>query len=111
MYAMGEGNDVNADYLRLCVGLRITDSVAPIDHDTPLVVRIARTEDSDDGKETLFVVEVTEEGDDYVISSAEYRFRDFVTLRKKLEKEFAGLRPSFPSAKILAGSWRRSTTP
>ena len=39
-------------------------SAAPISHETPLVVRIARTERSDDGTEELYVVEVTEELDD-----------------------------------------------
>ncbi len=62
--ARGEGNDINVDYMRLCEGLRITISAAPISHETPLLVRIARTERSDDGKEELYVVEVTEEFDD-----------------------------------------------
>ena len=62
--ARGEGNDINVDYMRLCEGLRITISAAPISHETALIVRIARTERSDDGKEELYVVEVTEEFDD-----------------------------------------------
>ena len=62
--ALGEGNDINVDYMRLCEGLRITVSSARISHETPLLVRIARTERSDDAKEELYVVEVTEEFDD-----------------------------------------------
>lgn len=61
---LGEVNDINVDYMRLCEGLRITTSSAPISYETPLIVRIARTERSDDGKEDLYVVEVMEEFDD-----------------------------------------------
>ena len=89
MYEMtrGEGNDIHIDYMRLCAGLRITASAAPISQHTPLLVRIARTEtdQSSDGGD-LYVVEVTEEDDDYAISSSSYRFADFVALRKALEK-------------------------
>ena len=62
--ARGEGNDINVDYMRLCEGLRITISAAPISHEMALIVRIASTERSDDGNEELYVVEVTEEFDD-----------------------------------------------
>ncbi len=73
--ARGEGNDINVDYMRLCEGLRITISSAQISHETPLLVRIARTERSDDAKEELYVVEVTEEFDDCELQPAPLQLR------------------------------------
>ena len=85
MYDMSGGdNDLGLDYMRLCEGLTITSSAGPVDRDTLLIVRVTGTEPSADGKDTLYVVQVTEEEDDYAVSINKYRYKDFQRFRKKL---------------------------
>eukprot|EP01052_Picozoa_sp_SAG31_P005097 SAG31_NODE_219_length_19926_cov_4.297297_10_plen_588_part_00 len=97
----GEGNDVSVDYLKLCLGIENqTYSGAKLDDDAVLLVRITGTETTPDGKDIAYVIEVTEEEDDYPVSTMKYRFKEFQALRKKLIGQFAEVKTlEFPSDK------------
>ena len=83
--AYGEGNNLRVDYMRICGGLSVTMSAksSSIRQDVVLLVRVTGSEKSVDGK-MLYVVEVSEEEDDYPISTSKYPFKDFQKLRKNL---------------------------
>jgi hypothetical protein len=107
MYEMtqGEGNDLRVDYMRLCEGLTITTSIVRTGsvraaaQDVVLVVRVTGTEASPNGKDELFIVEVTEEDDDYAISLMKYRYKEFQLLRKQLVAHFPEVKNlDFPKA-------------
>lgn len=89
----GEGNDVTVDYLKLCLGLDNKKSVAKLAEDAVLLVRITGTETTPDGKDIAYVIEVTEEEDDYPVSTMKYRYKDFQGLRKKLVRRLCAACP------------------